>query len=275
MKSLNNKKGFSLSEVLISIGVIGILGVVLIPIMQKSMTNKNAIMFRKSYSTLTSTIDDLLTDDVNYPSVLTGTDSNNQTVNRYFNYTTTTTNKIGTTEYSKFCYLFISKLNYITGGPTVTCPLNTAAGYFGFPPTITSDGISWLMYMPYADANVESTYTSQNYIWALTPNPTNAIKIIIDVNGVEKGPNCAADTAFGSSSPIAYNLYRTTPPAFKSCISTNIANNPCQKKPDLFMVRVRYDGKLSIGSGYDDGDGDDISDACATSILLNPTNNSQ
>lgn len=272
---LNNKKGFSLAEMIIATAIIGILAAIILPAIQNAMPNKNTVMFRKAYNTVTSTINDLLSADVDYPSVMMGTDSNNQSVNRYFNYTTPTTNISGGNTYSKFCYLFISKLNYISGGPTITCPLNTGAGYSGFPPTITSDGINWLMYTPFADTSVESTYTGQNYLWALTPNPTNTVKIIIDVNGIKKGPNCAADFAFSNSAPISYYLYSNASPAFSSCISTDIANNPCQKNPDLFMLRVRYDGKLSIGSGYDDGDGDNISDACATSILTNPTNNTK
>ena len=82
MKILNKKTGFTLAEVLVTLGVIGVLAVVIIPSVQKTMPNKNYLLFRKTYNTLSSTVNDLLNDDVDYPSTQFGTDSNGANVLR-------------------------------------------------------------------------------------------------------------------------------------------------------------------------------------------------
>ena len=122
--------------------------------------------------------------------------------------------------------------------------------------------MSWYVYFPHLESYGNLFDLNPNYFWT---------KLIIDVNGFSKGPNCSADPSFNGAYDVANGTPYLVPKnalgtdMYSSCISTDTVNAPCQKNPDTFVVGVRYDGKLQVGSGTPDPD------ACATSILSNPT----
>lgn len=220
-------KGFTLAEVMVVLGILGVLAAILIPAVFQTAPNNNKVMFKKAYYTLEQVVSKMINDDTSYPSV-----TNASNIERGFNYTDVKSNN--TT--NKFCYYLTNELNTVG---TVTCPINPDYTNGTFT---TTDGVSWSVYFPAADAAYDTQFPMSS--------PYYATKIIVDVNG-SKNPNCTADTG-GSAAPYSLTLCPVT--------------TDCSSKPDKFIIGVRYDGKLQIGSNTN-------TDVCANSILQEPTKN--
>lgn len=120
------KKGFTLSEVMITMTIIGVLAITLMPILNNLRPNKSQIMFKKAYYTLENTVSLLLNDEALYPQddTLVGLRNTATAFDNGHTYNVPTT---------KFCELFASKVN-LAGSA------NCAAGGFEFT---TNDGIVW------------------------------------------------------------------------------------------------------------------------------------
>lgn len=259
------KKGFTLSEALITLVVLGIIAAVLVPAITKQAPDKNKIMFRKAYNTLQQAVSVLINDDANYPSTQTIQipASTGIYYQKGFNYTTQAS---GTN--LKFCSLLSDLMNTTI---SANCPATNATGQIPFT---TSDGITWTLYIPVSD-DTNTTETATTAVTTGVQFPISSslytTKIIIDIDGNTKGTNCSTDTGFaapykptaGTPSP-AYADYAPT----TRCVNTGVdsATNPCKFKPDTFIIGVRYDGKLQVGSGNN-------TDNCAMNILSNPTEN--
>lgn len=164
---MKNKKGFTLSEVMVAIGVLGVLAAMLVPAIMNNAPDSNKIMFKKAYFSLESTVNDLINDDTNYPEDGTGTpcvDTSGVTVNCGFNTLTLAGTSVPAGN-NKFCYLLSDKMN------TITSDCTTAIGTF-----TTTDGIYWQVRHSAQEFPVDNTlYNTQ---------------ITIDVNGA-KSPNCS------------------------------------------------------------------------------------
>ena len=65
MKRLNN--AFTLTELLVALGVIAILCAVLLPVIFNLMPNQNTIMAKRAYYTLQTVVSDMLNDEACYP----------------------------------------------------------------------------------------------------------------------------------------------------------------------------------------------------------------
>lgn len=242
------KKGFSLPEVLIAIGIIGILAIILIPQLSKDNPSRSKVIFRKSYNTLAQIVANMINDDVNYPA--TQFDTSTPPVPRGFNYTTQTP----TGTINKFCLLLSNQLNTVGN---ITCPAVDAPAaaaniattkIFDMP-----DGSTWYIRLGGDDDAPPST-TGANAQFPLSAT-SYATSIIVDIDGPDKGTNCSADDAFaGNYLPSA---------AYRKCADVS---KPCDQNPDTFILGVRYDGKINVGTP---GTGD----TCAVDILRNPTTN--
>ena len=144
---------------------------------------------------------------------------------RGFNYTDDPTG--ASTGYNKFCYHLASTLKAVN----ISCPAFDDTEVVTKFAT-TSDNVEWYIYTVPAEFPVSSTdYTT---------------KIIFDVNGESNGSDCFSDTGFVTYMPVGY--------AASTC--TN---------PDTFIVGVRYDGKIQVGSGAS-------TDTEAVEYLTNITN---
>lgn len=229
------KKGFSLGEVLLTVGVIGTLAMLLLPIMKNSLPSKNKIMFRKAHFSLEKAIGVMLQDQNAYPDDVVGnsTEYNNR-IPLQLNYTTAT----GNGSANKFCYYLTKQLNLESGA---NCPTTTGITKIG----TTIDGMDWYLYLPAIDTSPNSEFP--------TSSTSYATKIIVDVDGAG-GHNCFTDTQYSTYKPS--NSY------------TACTDN----KPDTFIMGVRYDGKIQIGSGYD-SNAKASYDATAENILINPKSN--
>lgn len=256
------KKGWTLAEILVSIAVIGVLAIIVIPLLTKDNPSRNKVIFRKSYNTLAQIVLNMINDDVNYPA--TRFDNSNPPIPRGFNYT------VSAGSDNKFCSLIVNQLNTLG---TVTCPsyvtplaaANIATTHiFDMP-----DGSAWYIRLGGNDADPPAA-TGANGQFPMPPTaeasmyPTN---ITIDIDGPNKGSNCSADGYFSSTYP-SYMPSGGSPP-YKNCTNSDAdaATNPCKYNPDTFILGVRYDGKIRVGTAGVDN--------CAIDILKNPTNNAK
>ena len=64
---MNNKYGFTLSEVLVTMAALGLIAVVLIPTADKLKPNHELLMFKKAYYTASRVVQDLINDPYSYP----------------------------------------------------------------------------------------------------------------------------------------------------------------------------------------------------------------
>jgi len=253
-----NRKGFTLTEVMVTLGLLGIIAAITVPAVMNIAPDTNKIMFKKSYSTLEKAIDEMINDESLYPSDTTWTfkqdastsytyicdDVNGVPVQCGFHnvVSPTKTSYPNYYDYNKFCTLLTDELNTVG---TISCP---GVGTHTIGTFTTSDGVSWSLYSQYSDNDNIVAYStihegycdysaSQEFPLDSTLYTT---KITMDVNG-SKAPNCSED---GFSNPTV-----------SACAAG--------KKPDTFQISVRYDGKLNVPS----------TDSTATSILSNPSNN--
>jgi len=259
------KKGFTLSEVLIAMVIMGVLAAILIPMVQRTAPNKSIVMYKKAYNSLLTAVVNMINDDNNYSASNVNTNLNNMQIG--FQYTALTATP---TYYStlKFCYLLMDQLNTVGSS---FCPADTSTGQGFFT---TSDGAFWTVYIPVDDVTNYTTYVSTNAASSATSGqfpvsitaPLYPTKVIIDVNGPTVGTNCSADTGFsgvGTIIPSPFAALGITPsPTYAKCAVTT----SCASNPDTFVVGVRFDGKIQVGSGAS-------TDACANYILNNPTSN--
>lgn len=164
-----SKKGFTLSEVMITIGLVGVLAAILIPATTKITPSNNKVMLRKANYTLQKIISTMINDDTNYPTDQTGTTTDTAvTVERGFNYVTIPTGSNVPAGNNKFCYLFTQGLNLLS---TVNCAVGSTWAF------TTTDGILWTIYT--TGFNLNATDFSSTLV-------------TVDVNGA-KAPNCSED----------------------------------------------------------------------------------
>ena len=170
------KKGFTLSEVIVTLGVLGVLAAILIPMVMKITPDNNRVMFRKANSVLQQAVNEIINNGTNYPSDELGTTTDTfASVSRGFNYTTTT-GTIVPAGNNKFCFLLADELNTIG---TVSCPDPTNGGTGTFA---TADGVYWKIIIPAVAS--EFPLNAASY----------TTRVVVDVNGTAKGPNCGGAT---------------------------------------------------------------------------------
>ncbi|MEI8128966.1 MAG: type II secretion system protein [bacterium] len=214
------KKGFTLSEILVSLAILGVLAAFLIPALMKAVPNNNIVLFKKANYTLQQAVSEIINNDTNYPiSVLGTTTDTFASVPRGFNYTTITGTIVPASN-NKFCYLLSDQMNTVG---TVSCPDLAVGGTGTFT---TADGVSWRLIIPVPASEFPLTATDYT------------TRIVVDVNGTTKSPNCGTVTTTNIST---------------ACASGTIG--------DMYEMGVRYDGKLTVIS------------AAGQTILLDPTKN--
>jgi len=168
-----NKKGFTLSEVMITIGVLGVLAALLVPAVVNNAPDNSKIMFKKAYYNIERITEDLINDNVNYPADEDcGGPPLNNMVCGFSNFADGPA-PAGT---NKFCFLMADKLNTVAADCT-TAMINSDMNDWNFS---TTDGIRWKMAIKPALDEFEVTNTVAEQF---------GTTIILDVNG-DRRPNC-------------------------------------------------------------------------------------
>ena len=201
-------KGFTLSELMVALAVIGILVAVVTPAIMRTRPNKNKMMVKKSFAAVEQIVSSLINDEKLYPDMSefceegATSDEDTEYCAYGFDYTEET-NAEGFT-YSgdyKFAALFKEKLNVKNDDPN-ECT-DDAKGNVGPQGEnfcsifYTTDGIKWDL------TGTKDAWQHSNVIRSVgtfdtecKENPDNAGcgTILIDANGVE-GPNLACTAA--------------------------------------------------------------------------------
>jgi prepilin-type N-terminal cleavage/methylation domain-containing protein len=167
MKKVNN--AFTLTELLVALGVIAVLCAILLPVVFNLMPNQNTIMAKRAYYTLQTVISDMLNDESCYPDRTNAIDRSRVGLDDGIGYVNCRPWKdVDATEnaQSKFIYVFKDKLGLLTG------QASDADTIFE-----TNDGISWAF---------------SNFAFNPSDEDGGSMKITIDVNGREDKnfPNC-------------------------------------------------------------------------------------
>lgn len=159
MKRFNN--AFTLTELLVALGVVAILCAILMPVIFNLIPNQNTIMAKRAYYTIQTIVSELINDEACYPDKTSsvtdrriGFDDGAGTANCLEWTNTGSTDSAG-----KFKTLFRDKLG-----------LDGSADDFD-----TADGIQW----KFSNAAFNSGNTTGG-----------SIKLSVDVNG-EEDPNCS------------------------------------------------------------------------------------
>lgn len=208
MRRLNN--AFTLTELLVALGVIAILCAVLLPVIFNLMPNQNTIMAKRAYYTIQTIVSDLINDESCYPDRTSAI--NNPRVGfddpaGYPNCTkwdeTHLNDSTATQAAEKFKELFIDKL-----GATKTS---------GNTKFTTNDSMEWGFFQPaFNSADDEG----------------GSIYLAVDVNGKDK-PNCG------------YNGMAYTHELGVSTDGECARDNGF----DRFRVKISGNGKVTIDAG--------------------------
>jgi len=218
-------KGFTLSEILIAMLVLGIIVAASVPIILNLTPNKNGIMMKKAYYATESIIHSLINDPNYYPDMTPncikadGSLENSGTNDCYygFDYAPTSVKVPGVTSdvstSNKLKCLFASKLN-IKEDLNSVCDGTTSI-------VTTMDGMTW-------------------NLSALPSNNNGTLEI--DVDGINKGVS-------------AYNGTGVKACKNSTTWSTSCSDNLTaaqKKKFDRIQITISRDGKLSIANGQEE-----------------------
>lgn len=175
-------KGFTLTELMVAMGVIGILVAVVTPAIMKTRPNKNKMMIKKSFYTAEQIVSTLINDERLYPDmkeicdrgVVEGEDPTKVYCAFGFDYDNSVRYEGETyAGNTKFADLFASRLNVKTEDETNHI-------YY------TTDGIKWDL------SGTVGAWTKDQDTPGKFGDQTNAAgvgKITVDVNG-DEAPNC-------------------------------------------------------------------------------------
>ncbi len=169
-------KGFTLTELMVALAVIGIIVAVVTPAIMRTRPNKNKMMIKKAYYTTENIVSNLINDTSLYADMRDVCISGNEDVANgiYCAYgfdwdEEVTYNGVKFSGNNKFQRLFAEQLN-------VSKEIESNSEKF-----MTTDGIVW----DFSDI--------QENGWAAGTAPSENVRTLsIDVNGVEEdeGPNC-------------------------------------------------------------------------------------
>lgn len=130
-----SKKGFTLSEVMITLGLLGVLAAILIPATTHITPSTNKVMAKKANYTVQKAISNMINDDTNYPGDVMFPSS---TVPQGFAQGTS----------GQFCTQLADQMNTV-GTTTLTVPCSFT----------TTDGIVWSVpQVSFSNADVYNTY---------------------------------------------------------------------------------------------------------------------
>ncbi|MCM1339300.1 MAG: type II secretion system GspH family protein [Muribaculaceae bacterium] len=224
MKKLN--KAFTLTELLVGLGVIAILCAILIPVIVNILPNQNVLMAKRAYYTIKSVVSELINNEACYPDRTTASEDERVGFDDGYGYPDCdkwggrseqeTLEKEGD-RVVKFTRLFFDQLGANGLSGCAKASKSSTEGESGsssegeekeeLATTSTPDGITW--------------FCSSSDDFKPSSGEDGYLQLHIDVNGNEE-PNCS-DTEFGAVT--------------KCGSATNY---------DQFSVKIYSDGKIEL-----------------------------
>ena len=219
-----NKQGFTLTELLIALGVIGILAAVLMPIIINLLPDQNALMAKRAYYATQTIVSDLINYDSCYPDKTNLTDEDEQRVGFDDGYPTATCPNwtITSSDYGSDGKLKEGKANqkFVTLFKELLDIKQEKGQSFK-----TKDGISW---------KIDDTEGTHSFSKKKNNANDAYIDIYVDVNGEEK-PNRIQ----GNKEVTIFENKST-------------ADTDATKDFDTFVMRVYANGKIEIDPDVED-----------------------
>lgn len=208
MKRFNN--AFTLTELMIALGVIAILCAILLPVIFNMMPNQNTLMAKRAYYATQTVISELINDESCYPDKTSAVNNPRIGFDDGFggaNCAKWDTSK-GNNATTKFITLFRDKLGVEGTGTTFT----------------TSDGMTWV-------------FTDANFAYVKNGDG-GSIKLSVDVNGTDTGkgkPNCSNGHAYTAE--------------FGNGVDADCAANKRSSGFDRFRMTIKGNGQITIDAG--------------------------
>ncbi len=207
MKRLNN--AFTLTELMIALGVIAILCAILLPVIFNLMPNQNTIMAKRAFYTVQTVISDMINDESCYPDKTSAAGVGAARVGFDDEYGYTNCAKYdeafinGGNADTKFKTLFYDKLGIEGNGNRFT----------------TSDGMEWVF--------TDSAFNKNSA-------DGGSIKLSVDVNGSDE-PNCSNNHAYTGE--------------FGTGDDGNCAADKRSSGFDRFRMTIKGNGQITIDAG--------------------------
>ena len=219
MKRFN--KAFTLSELLIALGVIGILCAILLPVIFNLMPNQNTMMAKRAYYIVQSVVADIINDEACYPDKSSATTTDKRLgFDDGYGYSNCTlwgggahTETIETEGDAslKFATLFVDKLD-----------INSSSLVSGGGTFSTKDGMNWKL----SDNAFQSKATS-----------TAPATLVVDVNGTD-APNCGQSTTSNVDLSDGATLEDSTKCAART------------SGFDRFTMSIYQDGRITVSDSW-------------------------
>lgn len=224
------KSGYTLAEALISLGIIGIIAAILLPLINGIKVNEEKVMYLKAHDSVINIVKNLAKNsrEYNICKDINAEESANCSKVPLFNTQKSFSNPDAVGD-EKLCRLMADALN----GKDVACSSEVypAASYsdstvFNPPSFVTQNGMRWRV-SPQIQTNFIGTERGQF-----------EAAIYVDVNGSEKGKNCLYDS-----------VNCTNPDIFKFLVGANGDVVPADAKGVSYLGnRKSWIGKDSTGT---------------------------
>ena len=171
VRKMRKFNGFTLVELMIALAVIGVLSALVIPMLSDNSPNRNKMMMKKAYYTISDVVSDLINDTSLYPEI--GSDGT-----EYVGFDNLEEHG-GKSGVAKFPALFPKRLN-IDGSVSYQGD-NKNTSIF-----TTEDGMTWVI-----NSTQKAKSSLPTEVSDVEEGDTQVLQTIsVDVNGSKKKPNC-------------------------------------------------------------------------------------
>lgn len=238
IKSNNLKKfhyGMSLAEVLITLGLIGTVSMLAMPVLRTAMPDEYEIAHKRAFYTLEHTVSDIVNNEDYYDDVVGADGTISHGLKNTYKVTIDgqtygSDNPGADAAKQKFCRLFTSKLNTSTAS---NCAKNRT---YNNPTVTTQDGVKWIL--PFSNFSEEDSDKNQLIvIYVAKDNPREKCGYMPETIK-EKFINDDKLSA-GGNSGVLTKLKNTTNTDYG--IVTEESN--C-RRPNVFVYAITPTGKI-------------------------------